>query len=408
MSSKTSAVTMFIRIVFFFFCITFAACHIFSTCTSDRTSDDKSWEAKLYEDLCFSYSDIAPPVKNVSQNIQVKTRMMLKYFRFDKTEELLTIHSWLVLMWNDEFRLWNSSDYGGIADVVVSSFQIWTPNLNLLNSVETQFYRDYIYTLCTIDNGGIVLCVPQITHTAICNTKLTNWPFDTQICTLKFGVDEIDKVNFTVMDPAISSMGAEENSGWQLIHTSIHQNHTYGGKNLIEFQFTIHRVGGGLSAIIVLPTIAVSLLTIVSLILDFKDYVRFIIVTFSLLCHLVCLQRHVLFIPTHSAYTPLVILFHRNSIALTCIALLITLLLMWIRSRVVPPPMFIVGVTDYVLNSRGKRFVFTNWQWEVNVSDEAEVQAVEQWNRFANLFNSALVFIFGIIYLALLAAYMPY
>lgn len=383
-------------------------------------------EAKLHKDLFCAYAfyDIRP-VKDHKTSIQIKVRFALKYISFDKLEETFTLHSWVAITWQDEFLKWDPKNYGSINELQVESHELWTPRMALFNADASTFNSDSISTTCLVQSTGIVTCVPHLTHSGICRTSLRKWPYDKQNCTLYFGswMHTGEQVNFTFYEknPVVVE-DFQNGPGWNLQDVKHDRlpgkyaccpNSTYP---MLKYTFVLNRVAAGPAAIIVVPAIVIILLTLISLLLDVKNNVRLLMICFSLYGHFMFLTEIGYNIPKHSAETPIILLFLRDSMIITLVGICETLLLMSLRRRVEPAPTWIVSVNRLVSSGPGKYVVFT----EFDPSNAAEVKvltedrpeessrAIVDWIEFANLLNSALFIVAALTYLILIFTYIPY
>lgn len=91
------------------------------------------------------------------------------------------------MSWKDEGCNWDPSEYEGIKSIRYSSDEIWTPDINLYNSVISSGIGFCETVDCMINSSGKVACVIPCTHTAHCSGDFTRWPFDQQNCSFSFG-----------------------------------------------------------------------------------------------------------------------------------------------------------------------------------------------------------------------------
>lgn len=385
-------------------------------------------EARLHQDLfCASnYYDFRP-VKDHRNAVNVKVRFAIKYISFDAQEETFTLHSWVALTWKDEFLTWTPGDYGDIKELQVESHEFWTPRMALFNADASMINSDSIYTTCLVDHDGTVTCVPHIAHTGICRTSLKKWPYDEQNCTLYFGswMHTGEQVNFTFYQKNPIVLDDFQNGpGWKLMDTkherlpgkySCCPNSTYP---MLKYTFMLKRMAAGPAAIIVVPSIVIVLLTLVSLLLDVKDNTRLILVCFSLYGHFLFLTEIGYNIPKHSAETPIILLFLRDSMIVTVVGILETLFLMALRRRVETAPTWMVSVNRLVHSGPGKYIVFTEFD-PTDVGDDKiltqdgpssnteENNSKADWVQFASILNSALSIVVILTYLILIFCYIP-
>uniref|UniRef100_A0A0M3ISZ7 Neur_chan_LBD domain-containing protein n=1 Tax=Ascaris lumbricoides TaxID=6252 RepID=A0A0M3ISZ7_ASCLU len=93
--------------------------------------------------------------------------------------------------WTDYKLKWNPNDYGGITDIRFSgkddtTAKLWRPDVLLFNSVAQTFDSTFSSNFVVKYNGEVIQNPPGILKFA-CDIDITWFPFDDQICFLKFG-----------------------------------------------------------------------------------------------------------------------------------------------------------------------------------------------------------------------------
>lgn len=401
------------------------SCKADDTCPPERVEQNHD-EARLNKDLLCAYNSDFRPVLDHNSAVNVSVRFALKYISFDALEETFTVHSWIGIFWKDQFLKWQPSDYGNIKETQLESHQIWSPRMALFNADATLYQSDQLYTTCLVMYDGNVTCVPHIAHSGICRTSLKSWPYDVQNCTLYFGswMNTGEQVNYTFFKKKPVVLDDYQNGpGWKLLHVvnerlpgkySCCPNSTYP---MLKYTFMLKRVAAGPAAIVVVPSVVIVMLTLISLVLDVKDNTRLMLVCFSLYGHFMFLTEIGYQIPKHSADTPILLLFLRDSMVMTLVGIFETLFLMYLRRRVMPAPGWIVTINKLVSSGPGKYVVFTEFDptdavdtkelTDDNTENEAKIRANLDWIQFANFLNSALFIVAVLVYLILISVYIP-
>lgn len=381
------------------------------------------FEAQLHKDLFCAYDSNYRPVKDHRSTVNVSVRFALKYISFDALEETFNVHSWVAMRWKDEFLWWNPNDYGNISEIQVESHEIWTPRMALYNADAALYQTDQIYTTCLVHNSGNVTCVPHVPHSGICHTSLSYWPYDKQNCTFYFGswMHTGEQVNFTFFNQrAVIMDDYQPGPGWKLLRV-VHErlpgkfeccpNVTYP---MLKYTFMMKRESAGLAAIIVVPSVVIVMMTMVSLLLDVKDNNRLGLQCFALFGHFMFLTEIGSSIPKHGADTPVLILFIRDSMIVTLVSILLTLLLMSLRKRVEQVPLWLKSLSNLVITGPGRYVVFTEFdpnnvedRKTLSGNDPDEKRAASDWINLANIINSVVFIIFVIVYVVLFSVYIP-
>uniref|UniRef100_A0A8W8NF62 Neurotransmitter-gated ion-channel ligand-binding domain-containing protein n=1 Tax=Magallana gigas TaxID=29159 RepID=A0A8W8NF62_MAGGI len=147
-------------------------------------------ETQLHANLTTEYDRKIRPYQNQTEPIQISMDFyMEKLSEFSEKENKISVVGSLSIEWKD-FRLtWDPTDYDGdLNQTSLFVSDIWAPNLFLLNPYEKQTPILSDGTACTIQSNGYVTCLLADNFETTCSADISNYPFDTQICTLKFYV----------------------------------------------------------------------------------------------------------------------------------------------------------------------------------------------------------------------------
>ena len=108
--------------------------------------------------------------------------------------------------WRDDFMTWYPEMHGGIEQIVVRAEDVWTPDIFLANSEADDFDSKY-RTNILITYKGDALWVPPGLQKSSCGVEMEFFPFDTQICTLRYG-SWMYSENFINLQHAYPSQGS--------------------------------------------------------------------------------------------------------------------------------------------------------------------------------------------------------
>lgn len=375
-----------------------------SECVIDHRSLSQEWEKKLKKDLkCNYHWNQTPNKDNVTE---VKVRFILKYFEMDSQNDLFTMYSWTSLTWKDPRLIWNATDYGGVDHIYFWSHEFWTPPLQLNNRIEDEFGT--YYGECQVQSTGFVACVPRILDAAQCSTKMSDWPFDTQRCTLEYSIDPIEK-NVQLIsrgERAVSMIGAEYGPEWTIV--DYEQENNVNKTVQLKITFVLERNGEALGAILILPSIILAILTTSTLLLDVKLN-RLLLMIFAMMCQFSYLSEISLEIPKHSEDPPTILLFYRFSLLLNTALLVMTIFLMKIRNKESIPPPWVITLSGLILETHGKYLIWPRWETDTDMftSESVNSKDVEVWNGLANIVNSVCFFTAIVLYSIMVPLFVP-
>ncbi|XP_072042458.1 neuronal acetylcholine receptor subunit alpha-10-like isoform X2 [Amphiura filiformis] len=158
---------------------------IFSVLTGHllATKDHK----KLIEDLFNNYTKLARPVRNAKTPTNVEMILFLsQVIHMDERMQTLKVNAWITMIWTDEYLMWDPKEYGGIDVFTLPSGNVWMPDITLYNNADK--YKNWLLEhIVKIDyNGTVMWAAPEI-FTSYCKINVMTFPFDEQMCKMKFG-----------------------------------------------------------------------------------------------------------------------------------------------------------------------------------------------------------------------------
>ncbi|CAJ0585298.1 unnamed protein product, partial [Mesorhabditis spiculigera] len=146
-------------------------------------------ETKLFADLLTGLNPLERPVENASDPLVVKMKIFLQQILdVDEKNQLVSVNAWLRFTWTDYKLKWNPRDYNGIPDVRFpgTTDHIWKPDVLLYNSAAEDFDSTFKSNLLVYNTGDVTWIPPGVLK-FVCAIDVTWFPFDEQLCELKFG-----------------------------------------------------------------------------------------------------------------------------------------------------------------------------------------------------------------------------
>ena len=98
----------------------------------------------------------------------------------------MSTNVWVEQEWYDNKLRWDPAEYGGVETLYVPAEQIWIPDLLLYNNADGN-YVITVFTKAVIHWDGTVVWKPPAIFKSGCIIDVTYFPFDQQICSMKFG-----------------------------------------------------------------------------------------------------------------------------------------------------------------------------------------------------------------------------
>ncbi|XP_076095428.1 neuronal acetylcholine receptor subunit alpha-10-like isoform X1 [Mytilus galloprovincialis] len=190
-----------------------------------------SLKKQIFDSIFPGYDSGLRPVcegaPQVNLKIGVAVRQMID---LDEPNQRMKINLWIRLKWNDCSLQWSPRDFNDTEYIVVPISRIWTPDLTLYDSLTTGMYGMDKYRALVYSDGSIHYNFPTIIE-VICPIDVKSFPFDTQICALKFGswVYHGHQLDIQPSQSPIDLSSMKSNVEWHIPNIEVEKNVvTYG------------------------------------------------------------------------------------------------------------------------------------------------------------------------------------
>lgn len=226
---------------------------------------------ELKNNILNNYRRDIIPLINVSK-INVSIGIALRALnKVNHINGQIEINLWLRYKWKDKYLQWNDNikSLNFFTDPSLSD-SIWVPDIYLYNTGENPMIN-MAYTSATVNNNGDVSLSRPGIIIAKCKFDLKDFPYDEQICYLKFGswsynANQIFLQSFT---PSIDIDNYQKNEEWDLIsyNTTINTKKYACCEELyqdITFSITIRRKPHYYNLNIILPAFTTASLMILT------------------------------------------------------------------------------------------------------------------------------------------------
>ncbi|KAF2346094.1 Neurotransmitter-gated ion-channel ligand-binding domain, partial [Trinorchestia longiramus] len=90
------------------------------------------------------------------------------------------------------------NQYGGVKYIRIPYYNIWYPDIILYNTAETDYESSILNTYAIIDYRGEVELVSHALLSSICDVDVEYYPFDQQVCKLRFSSWTYDRTGIVL------------------------------------------------------------------------------------------------------------------------------------------------------------------------------------------------------------------
>ncbi|XP_076465102.1 acetylcholine receptor subunit beta-like 1 isoform X2 [Babylonia areolata] len=146
-------------------------------------------EKRLVYDLFKKdgYNPLVRPVVEVNHSLQINFSLALsQIISIDEKNQVMKTNVWLQIYWHDYQLSWEPSDYGEIKSIRIKPESVWVPDIVLFNNADGNYEVSY-KSNCVIYNNGEVNWIPPAIYKSSCSIDVRYFPFDEQVCEMKFG-----------------------------------------------------------------------------------------------------------------------------------------------------------------------------------------------------------------------------
>lgn len=222
--------------------------------------------------------------KNNDRPIYLNLSIAIRAFNnIDQIDGSITMNIWLRYEWHDHLIKWDPEKWSNVTSISLDTnpdmdSYIWTPDIFLYNTAEKPMDQLFYTKAKVHSNGRIFWSRPGLIKST-CTFDMTHYPFDQQICYLKFGSWSYDSSEIYLdydKTNGIDISNYQKHEEWSLVDQYIKKNsinypcceHDFHD---LQFFYVLRRRPGYYNLNIIIPTFATSILIIMSLLIPLKS-----------------------------------------------------------------------------------------------------------------------------------------
>lgn len=186
--------------------------YVFCLCRGAGLPSGQLAEESLITSLLSSYNADVRPSDQVAIDISVSLQQIVS---LEEKQQIMTSSSFISQKWTDERLSWTpNSTNNFIRVVMLSASDLWTPDIMILNSADSDGYLSISdQSLASVNyRGQVFLSLPVLAVQTRCRLYLRKFPFDEQTCTINLtswgqGANRVflTKANNTIVDTSLYS-----------------------------------------------------------------------------------------------------------------------------------------------------------------------------------------------------------
>ncbi|EYC32368.1 hypothetical protein Y032_0003g1535 [Ancylostoma ceylanicum] len=190
--------------------------------------------------LNTGYNSSDRPVLNENDAVNLTIiANALTLLRMDQAEETAIFSAEFILEWKDAFLKWDPAEFDGQKRVKIKEVQIWRPDVTVSTSIAKESLLDASERYVDVFYDGVVRQSVYAVYTNLCNMKVNEFPYDSQVCTIDIGPwSYTDEEVHSIPGKSIESpyTGFEGNSEWDFTKLLTFEKRSCDSD--ADFQFT--------------------------------------------------------------------------------------------------------------------------------------------------------------------------
>ncbi|XP_063398241.1 acetylcholine receptor subunit beta-like 1 [Mytilus trossulus] len=230
-------------------------------------------EVRLVNDLFEHgrYNPLIRPVRNVNDTLTVAFNVALsQLINIDEKNQIMKTNVWLQMFWHDYQIKWDPEEYGGVKNIRIDHAKMWKPDIVLFNNADGKYEVSYKSNV-VLGWDGNHSWVPPAIYKSSCTIDVEYFPFDQQVCEMKFGSwtykgDQLKFRFYKNMD-YVDPTDYLKSGTWDIIEfpgkiERINDSETKDYKYLIVFKFVLRRKTLFYTVNLIIPCVLVSFVSI--------------------------------------------------------------------------------------------------------------------------------------------------
>ncbi|NP_001191486.1 non-alpha nicotinic acetylcholine receptor subunit precursor [Aplysia californica] len=230
-------------------------------------------EKRLVYDLFDKngYNPLIRPVVNTNDSLSIRFNLALsQIINVDEVNQVMKTNVWLQIYWKDYQLGWDPSKYGNIDSIRIRPEKVWVPDLVLFNNADGNYEVTY-KSNCVLYSSSNINWIPPAIYQSSCSIDVEYFPFDQQICEMKFGSwthkGDALKYSFYLNMDKLDLVDYLKSGSWDIIDcpgkiVTIKDEVTGEEKDQIIFKFVLRRKTLFYTVNLIIPCVLISFVSI--------------------------------------------------------------------------------------------------------------------------------------------------
>ncbi|XP_061196440.1 acetylcholine receptor subunit alpha-like 2 [Saccostrea echinata] len=173
------------------------------------------------------------PICGKQEKVTVKIEMALRdIVEVKEKQQLIRLKIWVRLKWRDCKLQWDPSQYKNQTELIVPYSEIWIPDITLYEGVSDEGNMPDMddYRASISHTGDVTYNFPSIV-TVVCKFNVAYFPFDHQMCSMKFGswIYSGRNIDLEKIKDKVDVSSFRKHNEWNVVETAAVRHNIYYG-----------------------------------------------------------------------------------------------------------------------------------------------------------------------------------
>eukprot|EP00794_Sanderia_malayensis_P013706 gene13706-15135_t len=330
-------------------------------------------EMRLLNHIFNGYNPEARPVFRDADAVNVTLGLTIsQIIDVDEKNQIFTVSVFMRQSWFNPVLAWNKTQFNNISSINVRPKKLWLPDIVLYNNADSDITFggnfDRLNTRVILSHTGKNAWLGPVIIKSKCSIDVTNFPFDQQSCSLKFGSWTYDGFRLDLLKEADSAELSKylPNAEWKLVAVPAVRNEVKYFCCIepypdVTYTFIIKRRSLFYLTNLIFPMVLMSVLTMLSFLLPAESGERVSLAITLLLAMTVFMLVVADMIPPTSDVIPLVgIFFNTAMVEMVLMIISLCVVIRLYHKQPLDPPMpawvrkHILDKLSYTLHVRSR------------------------------------------------------
>ncbi|XP_076057789.1 acetylcholine receptor subunit alpha-type acr-16-like [Oratosquilla oratoria] len=319
---------------------------VFVSLASAEDDEGTDWwtqEQRVRKKVLENYDKGSLPRRDFNGTTTVHMHVEIFGVTIDDATQIMSVNSWVWMLWNDQRLKWDYKDYGGLNVIFFGADEIWKPDIIVYNNAKINEIDHYGDVHLIALKSGTVYWIPPAEMHVECPQDLRYWPYDKQSCTVLLGSWTTHgwQMNLMTWHGNITKLELTNylklSHHWQITEAHLIRNEMYyeccpEPYITIELKINLVRVSPAFVYTVVFPGLGIALMTLVQFLLPYDSTKKLIISSCTAVLTCIYVIYLATAVPPQGNSCPIILRFFGQTLVMVVISVVLTAIVLRLAS----------------------------------------------------------------------------